>query len=94
VGVASFLPPPEAVVGEGVASTCREPILVDPRCTAAQVWAKARGAGAPPDAVAQLIYLPPADPPPSDPDAPVAGVWSFTIEGSSFSVGIPDDCSP
>jgi serine/threonine protein kinase len=62
---------------------CKELAIGPPRCTTAQIWEKAKAAGAPTDKPADLGYR-------------TAGskqrTWYFSIRGTSFSTIYDDDC--
>jgi hypothetical protein len=81
-------------VHESSARECREPLVTPPRCTLAEVWQRARGRGAPAGAVATINYGRDRDT--GEPDAPVAGEWSFMIAGDEprqgFHARLADDC--
>lgn len=87
----------EPSLSEDSISQCRDAILREPRCTPAEIWARAIAEGAPKEAVADLRYHADWDQRDrGDPDTPRRGVWSLHIDDpvgdKDFSEDYPDDC--
>jgi hypothetical protein len=103
VNVSARDPLGRAHQSERASDDCVEPLLiVPPRCSVAAVWARAKKAGAPGDAVADLQFDAPSTAHPSHTkrfdrlDEPVVGEWRVSIPASrdreGFFERFADDC--
>jgi hypothetical protein len=78
-------------------SSCRDALILPPRCTLADIWARAKREGAPDGAVASIMLASEHwHDDEHNPDEPTPGQWNFSIDDvdgkKDFNRSFADDC--